>query len=67
MVSSYAFNQSTNFGVICPITSTKKNLPTRFSLTSTSKIKGQVLISQLKSLDYTERQCEFVEKSLIMN
>ncbi|API89784.1 type II toxin-antitoxin system PemK/MazF family toxin [Marinilactibacillus psychrotolerans] len=62
VVSSYAFNKSTYFAVVCPITSTLKNYSTRFNLTSTSKIKGQVLISQLKSLDYMERNSEFVEK-----
>lgn len=62
MVSTYAFNKSTYFAVVCFITSTVKNYATRFNLTSTSKIKGQVLISQLKSLDYMERNSEFVEK-----
>lgn len=62
VVSSYPFNQSTQFAVICPITSTKKNYPTRFNLTSTSKVKGQVLVSQLKSLDYNKRNSEFIEK-----
>ncbi|PRY75077.1 type II toxin-antitoxin system PemK/MazF family toxin [Alkalibacterium olivapovliticus] len=62
VVSSYSFNQSTHFAVICPITSIIKNYPTRYNLSSTSRINGQVLISQLKSLDYIERNCEFIEK-----
>lgn len=43
------------FSVICPITSTIKNLPTRYSLPEELDIKGQVIISQLKSLDFKER------------
>lgn len=62
VVSSYLFNQSTRFAVICPITSTHKNYPDRFNLKDTSKIKGQVLVSQLKSLDYIERNGKFIEK-----
>lgn len=62
VVSSYPFNKSTHFAVICPITSTKKSYPTRFNLTSTSKVEGQVLVSQLKSLDFNQRNSEFIEK-----
>lgn len=62
VVSSYEFNRSTRFAVICPITSTKRNNPTRFELSSTSKIKGQVIVPQLKSLDYVERNGQFIEK-----
>lgn len=32
------------------------------SLSSTSKIKGQVIVPQLKSLDYVERNGQFIEK-----
>lgn len=62
VVSSYSFNQSTHFAVICPITSTIKSSPIRFELSSTFQIKGQVLIAQLKSLDYKKRNSQFIEK-----
>lgn len=44
------------FAVICPITSTERNLPTLFSLPKELDTIGQVLISQLKSLDFKERK-----------
>lgn len=49
------------FAVICPITSTIKKLPTRYTLPEDLDTKGQVLISQLKSLDFKERKLKKIE------
>lgn len=49
------------FAVICPITSTERNLPTRYSLPNELDTIGQVLISQLKSLDFKERKLKKIE------
>lgn len=61
VVSRYDFNRKTMFAVICPITSTVKNFPTRYTLPDEIDIKGQVLISQLKSLDFKERKLKPVD------
>ncbi|MGG5311132.1 MazF family toxin-antitoxin system, toxin component [Enterococcus pernyi] len=61
VVSRYEFNRKTMFAVICPITSTIKNLPTRYSLPEDLDTNGQVLISQLKSLDFKERKLKKIE------
>ncbi|NTP83644.1 type II toxin-antitoxin system PemK/MazF family toxin [Enterococcus faecium] len=61
VVSRYEFNRKTMFSVICPITSTIKNLPTHYSLPEELDIKGQVIISQLKSLDFKERKLKEIE------
>ncbi|BAO08542.1 MULTISPECIES: type II toxin-antitoxin system PemK/MazF family toxin [Enterococcus] len=61
VVSRYEFNRKTMFAVICPITSTIKNLPTRYSLPEDLDTNGQVLISQLKSLDFKKRKLKKVE------
>lgn len=61
VVSRYEFNRKTMFAVICPITSTIKNLPTRYSLPEDLDINGQVIISQLKSLDFKERKLKKIE------
>lgn len=55
VVSRYDFSRRTGFVVICPITSTIKDLPTRYSLPNEVDINGQVIISQLKSLDFNSR------------
>ena len=61
VVSRYEFNRKTMFAVICPITSTIKKLPTRYTLPEDLDTKGQVLISQLKSLDFKERKLKKIE------
>jgi mRNA interferase MazF len=61
VVSRYEFNRKTLFAVICPITSTIRNLPTRYSLPNDLDTTGQILISQLKSLDFKERKLKKME------
>ena len=54
VVSCYEFNRKTMVVVICPITSTIKKLPIRYTLPEDLDTNGQALISQLKSLDFKE-------------
>ena len=61
VVSRYDFNRKTHFAVICPITSTIKDLPTRYSLPTEVNTNGQIIISQLKSLDFNSRNLEYVD------
>ena len=61
VVSRYEFNRKTLFAVICPITSTIRNLPTRYSLPNDLDTTEQILISQLKSLDFKERKLKKIE------
>ena len=61
VVSRYEFNRKTMVAVICPITSTIKNIPTRYTLPDDIETQGQVVISQLKSLDFTERKLSQIE------
>ncbi|MGK0607190.1 type II toxin-antitoxin system PemK/MazF family toxin [Enterococcus gilvus] len=61
VVSRYDFNRKTMFAVVCPITSTIKKIPTRYSLPDELDTKGQVLISQLKSLDFKARKLKKIE------
>ncbi|EPI02074.1 toxin-antitoxin system, toxin component, MazF family [Enterococcus faecalis 13-SD-W-01] len=61
VVSRYEFNRKKMFAVVCPITSTIKNLPTRYSLPEDLDTNGQVLISQLISLDFKERKLKKIE------
>ncbi|MGK0552851.1 type II toxin-antitoxin system PemK/MazF family toxin [Enterococcus faecalis] len=61
VVSRYEFNRKTMFAVICPITSTIKNIPTRYALPDKMETHGQVVISKLKTLDFTERRLSQIE------
>ena len=61
IISNYDFNRTTLFAVACPITSTIKSAPTRYSLPKGLEISGQILIHQLKSLDFLERKLTYVD------
>jgi mRNA interferase MazF len=62
-----AYNQKTSLAIMCPITSKKKGFPFEVFLRSSCKVKGVVLVDQVKSLDWKERGAEFwdrIEKSI---
>lgn len=62
VISKFQFNLTTGFAVACPITSTVKNFPTRYSLPDTTQTHGQIIVSQLKSFDFSCRKLEFIEQ-----
>lgn len=46
--------------VVCPITSAKKGYPWEVELRETVHVTGVVLSDQVKSLDWKERNAEFI-------
>jgi mRNA interferase MazF len=64
VVSGAAFNKFTKtLAVVCPITSTKRGVPTHVPLDSGAKTAGVVMCEQVKSLDLSVRNVEFIEKA----
>jgi len=61
VLSKKAFNQTTGFSIVAPITSTVRGLGVEVVLPSTLKTQGAVLIYQMRSLDHNTRRIEFVE------
>ena len=61
VISRTDFNRKTMFAVVCPITSTIKKSVVRFDVPDELKTPGQVLLFQLKSLDFKVRQLEKIE------
>jgi len=55
------YNEKIGLGVFCPITSKVKGYPFEVEVIG-KKINGCVLSDQIKSLDWTERNLEFIEK-----
>jgi mRNA interferase MazF len=60
-LSFRAYNEKTGLALFCPITSKIKGYPFEVEL-ELKKIKGSVLSDQIKSLDWRERNIEFIEK-----
>jgi Growth inhibitor len=61
VVSPKVYNQKTGLGLFCPITSKEKGYPFEVPVAGT-EISGCVLCDQIKSLDWTQRTCVFIEK-----
>lgn len=63
VLSKKAFNQTTGFSIVAPITSTVRGLGVETVLPSKLKIQGAVLVYQMRSLDHNSRRMEFVENA----
>jgi mRNA interferase MazF len=61
VVSTDVFNNKTGLAYVCPITSTEKNYPYRIKL-SEPNLQGFVMVEQLKSVDWSGRNAEYICK-----
>jgi mRNA interferase MazF len=62
VVSSTAYNEVVGLAIFCPVTSKIKGYPFEVPLPESNKISGVILSDQVKSLDWHERNAEFIEK-----
>ena len=63
VISRRMFNEHTGFAVVAPITSTIRKMKLEVVLPEDTATKGSVLIHQLKSLDFNDRQIKLIEKA----
>ena len=61
MLSPESYNEKAGLALLCPITSQEKDYPFEGSLSDTDEVDGVVLADQVKSLDWRERDAEFIE------
>lgn len=61
VLSPRSFNSRMGMVIVCPITSRGSRHRFEIPLPSTIRIKGVVLSHQVKSLDWTKRQIEYIE------
>lgn len=62
VVSQKIYNRKVGLTLFCPITSHIKGYPFEILL-SNHAINGCILSDQVKSLDWHQRNCEFIEKA----
>ena len=60
-LSFKAYNEKIGLALFCPITSKVKGYPFEVEI-ELKKIKESILSDQIKSLDWRERNIEFIEK-----
>ncbi len=61
VLSKQAYNRKVGLAIFCPVTGKGKGYPFEVELPG-GKIQGFVLSDQVKSLDWLERNIEFIEK-----
>jgi mRNA interferase MazF len=63
VVSNASFNNfARGVAVVCPITNTDKNIPIHIRLDNRTATTGVVMTDQVKALDLTARNAEFIER-----
>ncbi len=63
VISRKMFNEHTGFAVVAPITRTIRGMKLEVVLSEQLSTQGAILIHQVKSLDFSNRQITFVEKA----
>ncbi|MDY5716519.1 MAG: type II toxin-antitoxin system PemK/MazF family toxin [Selenomonas sp.] len=62
VISNDAFNKLTGLVMVCPITSTHRDIPLHVSLDIQTNTHGDILCKQVKSLDYRAINWKFLER-----
>ncbi len=63
VISRKLLNQHTGLAIVAPITSTIRGIKLEVVLDAKQQTQGAILVHQLKSLDFVEREAEFIESS----
>jgi mRNA interferase MazF/mRNA interferase ChpB len=61
VISRKLFNEHTGLALVAPISSTIRGIKLEVVLNESVNTQGAILIHQLKSLDFLERDVEFIE------
>ena len=60
VLSPETYNQKTSLALFCPVTNRVKGYPFETPLPPASPVRGVALCDQIKSLDWTAREAEFI-------
>jgi len=63
VISQKIFNEHTGFAIVAPITSTIRNMQLEVVLPDSLDTQGAILVHQMKSLDFENREISFIEKA----
>ncbi len=61
-LSPKIYNEKTNLGLFCPITSKQKGYPFEVSIPPDLPVEGVILSDQIRSLDWKVRNASFITK-----
>lgn len=60
VLTELAYNDKVGLCIVCPITSRAKSRPFEVTLPVDLLVQGVVLVDHVKSLDWYERNCEYI-------
>lgn len=63
VISRKLLNQHIGLAIVAPITSTVRGIKLEVVLDAKQQTQGAILVHHLKSLDFVEREAEFIEAS----
>ena len=63
IVSNTLFNRHTGLALVCPITSTFRDIPFHVAIPEGLDISGYIMVEQIKSIDYNSRKVKRVSKA----
>jgi mRNA interferase MazF len=61
-LSPKLYNEKTNLGLFCPITSKRKGYPFEVPLPAEFPVRGVILADQIRNLDWNIRKASFIAK-----
>ena len=63
VVSNTLFNEQTGLAIVCPLTTTDRGYPFHVAITDDPRLKGFVMVEQVKSIDFRARQAKHIGKA----
>ena len=63
VVSNTLFNEQTVLAIVCPLTATDRGYPFHVTVTDNPRVKGFVMVEQVKSIDYSARQAKAIGRA----
>jgi mRNA interferase MazF len=63
VVSNTLFNEQTGLAMVCPLTTTDRGYPFHVAVTDNPRVRGFVMVEQIKSIDYRARQTKAIGKA----
>ena len=63
VVSNTLFNDQTGLAIVCPLTTTDRGYPFHVAVTNNPRVKGFVMVEQVKSVDYSAREAKNIGRA----
>jgi mRNA interferase MazF len=63
VVSNTLFNEQTGLTIVCPLTTTDRGYPFHVAVIENPRVKGFVMVEQVKSIDFRARQAKRIGKA----